>query len=170
MGEGKFELFFAYMREGEMGEEEASNIFEAASHILGSDKGASKKGGKKREKVEGDFEREIPKDHSLYTDSLEVSFEKMKKLHDELESLMGRAFDQANLDPSMLRKFIQNPQNFSSREWKMMSHAREQEEESLWKRVGKKGESQFKKKKKKKKGEVSKKLRTKGRKGWIPMN
>ena len=109
-------------------DQKPQNIFEAASKI-------------ERERIEKEKPKQAPK--ALPTQgnaSLDEIFRRCHQMHKEITESLDRAFQQAGVTPSQLRKYVSKPKNFSSGDWNKVEEGKKQSENLLTELRGKIGE------------------------------
>jgi hypothetical protein len=114
-----------------------------------------------------------PEDKINLPSDIKNMLEKMRGLHDELERKLEDAFQKTGWNPSHIKKYLENPNNFNSHEWERVQRERKAMLNSIWKKLGKNVE-QVQKDEKIKAGEKAykdRKGKTLGsRRNWIPMH
>src|SRR4051812_46676827 len=94
---------------------------------------------------------------------------KMQRMHDELELKLDQIYQNSGIDPGAVKNYLNNPNNFNSREWERIQSQRE----TMWSRMGLKSsvdEEKFKKQQELDKVSKERKSKSLGaRRNWIPM-
>jgi len=95
--------------------------------------------------------------------------DKMRKMHEEIEVKLDEAYQQSGLDPSSIKNYLDNPNNFKPTEWEGVQMERKSRLESIAKQIGAQISSPLVKTAK----EISKTDRTRKtlgvRRNWISM-
>ncbi len=95
--------------------------------------------------------------------------EKLKIMKEEFTAKLDAVFEKGGISPQMLDKFLDNPHNFSEKQWQFIQEQRELYKKKLIALVGKKELEQHEKKLKKKVSTERSRKTLGGRKKWIPM-
>ncbi len=143
-----------------MDREDHSNIFDEASKLA----------GKKKKKSKGTKKNVPPSSMTPIGDQdLEEMLKKLHNMDDDLQQRMDKVCILSGMSPKEVKRFIENPDNFSTDDWSQMQQKKEALEKKIYTGIGDQSKKHIMKKKKKKmqKGRRGKTLGS--RKGWIQM-
>lgn len=96
-------------------------------------------------------------------------FEKINKMRDELMVKLDEVYKKGGITYDEIERFLNNPQNFTEKQWKLLQEQREMYQEKLNALVGKKNSEKRDKSLKKKTSEERSRKTLGSRKKWIPM-
>lgn len=96
-------------------------------------------------------------------------FNKMAKMHDDLEKKLDVVFQESGWSIQKIKQFLENPNNFNKFEWARVQQEREHWNKQIWNAVGESGEQRAISQEKKKAVEAKKGKLLGARKNWIPI-
>ena len=151
-----------------MAKRDSDNIFDTASKMYSKKKkkkSASSRAVSKKKKDLG-FEQR----RSDYED-IDAAYRRMETLHADLNKKIEGVYREHNLNADSFQSYLNNPQNFSEKQWAVMEEQRLEEEEKIWEGVGPEKKRRLKRKfEKRTEKKRRKKFVGKRKKGWIQMD
>ena len=131
-----------------MTKEESSSLFDLAGKM------------QKKKEPPKEVERAAVERVPLSNEDLQATFERCRKMHEEIKNRVESAYDQAKVSPRRIQEYVNDPKHFPEKVWKEIQATKNQYEEQL-----KKIRSEFVKAGAEAEGESLKKEKVKQSKG-----
>lgn len=140
-----------------MDKKDRSNIFDESSK-------------RTKKKIKGS-EKIVPPSNLPTIDDKDVEemLKKLRNMDDDLQKRMDNICVLSGMSPKEVKRFIENPDNFSTEDWSRMQEKKEALEKKIYSGIGDESKKNVLRKKKKKMQKGRRGRTLGGRKGWIQM-
>lgn len=140
--------------------------------LFGQPEGKPKARPKKSRQIPSSGPKAEPSEQPevILVEDVKIIIAKMIRMHDEIEAKLSDVYEKSGITHTDVVKYLDNPQNFSRREWESVAKQKEELLQKIWSMLGSEAKQKAIRKELEKKEKVLKRKGIAGRKKWISMH